>query len=91
MSLRTIVLSLGLALLAPAYGESVAIPVGQQGERSEISVPASGITMAEVEERYGAPTQKNAPVGDPPITSWRYDQYTVYFEHNRVIHSVLHR
>jgi hypothetical protein len=29
-------------------------------------------------------------VGDPPITRWVYDRFTVYFENDRVIHSVVH-
>jgi hypothetical protein len=52
--------------------------------------PAKGMSMAQVEARFGAPDTRMAPVGEPPITRWVYDQYTVYFEHQYVIHSVVH-
>jgi hypothetical protein len=57
-------------------------------------VPHRGMTMAQVEKRYGAPVEKMPTAGGdaprhPPINRWRYNGYTVYFERNRVIHSVV--
>jgi hypothetical protein len=57
-------------------------------------LPGRGMSMGEVEHRYGAPLDKLAPAGGdaprhPTINRWRYAGYTVYFERNRVIHSVL--
>ncbi len=54
-------------------------------------VPASGMSMQQVERRHGAPAQIMSPVGDPPITRWVYDDFIVYFEYDRVIHSVMRR
>ena len=45
--------------------------------------------MDEVKQRFGMPREMSSPVGDPPISRWIYDQYTVYFEYRCVIHSVL--
>lgn len=53
--------------------------------------PSNGMRMDEVERRFGAPSQRLAPVGDPPITRWVYPDFTVYFEHDRVIFSVINR
>ncbi|HEY6939843.1 hypothetical protein [Dokdonella sp.] len=58
------------------------------------NVPARGMTMGQVEKRFGAPVEKLAPAGGdtprhPTINRWRYDGYTVYFERNRVLHSVV--
>ena len=53
--------------------------------------PASGSTAQSVEATYGAPIAKKAAVGDPPISSWEYDGFVVFFEHDRVIHSVKKR
>ena len=53
--------------------------------------PVRGMTMAEVEARFGPPRLKRSPVGDPPITRWDYDSFSVYFEHQYVLHSVVHR
>ena len=59
-------------------------------ERMRRDLPENGLTKSEVKQRYGAPGERRAPVGEPPITRWVYDQYSVYFEHDLVIESVLH-
>jgi hypothetical protein len=53
--------------------------------------PQRGLHMDKVTQVYGQPMQLRAAVGDPPITRWVYDGYTVYFEHKHVIHSVISR
>ena len=53
--------------------------------------PTRGMTQARVESEYGAPMSKNAAVGDPPISSWEYQNMVVFFEYDRVIHAVLKR
>ena len=50
--------------------------------------PSRGMTMVRVEGRYGAPRVKQAAVGDPPISRWDYGDYVVFFEYDRVLHSV---
>jgi hypothetical protein len=44
--------------------------------------------MDQVEARYGAPVTRHPTVGTPPITRWDYPSFSVFFEHDRVIHSV---
>ena len=56
-----------------------------------IAMPERGMSMREVEAKYGAPLKKLPAVGKPPITRWVYPDYTVYFEYKYVIHSVLDR
>jgi hypothetical protein len=53
--------------------------------------PASGSTQETVEATYGAPNAKNIAVGEPPISSWEYDGFIVFFEYDRVIHAVKKR
>ena len=55
------------------------------------TVPTAGMTMEQVEQLLGPPKERLAPIGNPPITRWVYDAYTVYFEKQRVIHTVAHR
>ncbi len=43
-----------------------------------------------VEEKFGAPESIKGPVGEPPISVWEYSGYSVYFEYDLVIHTVLH-
>lgn len=52
------------------------------------SAPQRGENMVSVQNRLGAPLEKVAPVGKPPIERWVYRDFTVYFEGNYVIHSV---
>jgi hypothetical protein len=54
-----------------------------------VHTPRRGATMTEVEQTYGAPLEKLAPVGNPPISRWKYPDFTVYFEHQYVIHAVV--
>ena len=44
--------------------------------------------MAQVENRFGEPSQRVGAVGDPPISRWVYPQFVVYFEGSHVIHAV---
>ena len=87
--LRKSLLSL---LLAAAFGAAQADTLLLEGiqaaEATADSRPKSGATMEQVEARYGMPTEKVAPVGDPPIARWEYPGFTVFFEYDRVIHAV---
>jgi hypothetical protein len=57
--------------------------------RAETSArPSRGMTMKGVQDRFGAPVRAKSPVGDPPITTWEYSEFLVYFEYDRVIHAV---
>jgi hypothetical protein len=85
---------LGIALLCltahATLAEEVVIPVGQQGkDKASLATPQKGLTMEAVETTFGSPKSKTDPVGDPPISSWEYEYYRVYFESDRVIHTVL--
>ena len=58
-----------------------------------VAMPARGMTMAQVEARYGAPADRLDPRGGqtrawPTINRWRYPAFTVYFEKSRVIDAV---
>ncbi len=56
-------------------------------------LPARGMRMAEVERKFGAPTQRLEPRGGqsrkwPTIHRWTYPNFVVYFEKDRVIDAV---
>lgn len=79
-------------LSLPLVADEIIIPVGQQAvEKQGIERPTQGITKDQVQARYGEPQQWNDPVGEPPISSWEYENFVVYFEYDRVLHSVLKR
>lgn len=73
-----------------ANAENIRVPLGQQGEQNTtIERPSAGMTKAQVQQRFGEPASFKDAVGTPPISSWSYNNFTVYFEYDRVIHSVL--
>ena len=89
MPILRILLLLALGAAAPAMAETLATPAGSPASTADH--PSRGSTMATVQGRFREPTQRHATVGDPPITRWDYPQFSVYFEHDRVLHSVLVR
>jgi hypothetical protein len=56
----------------------------------KMALPKNGQTKAEIEKKFGAPVKRHQAVGDPPISRWDYDSYSVYFEYDLVLYSVLH-
>lgn len=57
------------------------------------ALPARGQSMAQVEARFGTPTQRLDPRGGqkrqwPTINRWSYPNFVVYFEKNKVIDAV---
>lgn len=53
--------------------------------------PRTGNSMAQVLTDFGDPKSVKDAIGEPPISRWIYPGYTVYFEHQHVIHVVVHR
>lgn len=93
-SLSMALLLLGLAGTAapPAHADNLLLQ--RVREERGMHLPARGLTMAQVERRYGAPLRRLAPRGggsarQPVIHRWEYSDYIVYFDRDRVIHSVL--
>jgi len=56
-----------------------------------IEIPAKGLSMKQVINKFGEPETKYKAVGQPPIIKWRYSNFTVYFESRWVINSVIHK
>ncbi len=48
-------------------------------------LPVTGSLMDTVAAEYGEPADKTLPIGQPPITRWIYDNFTVVFENDHVI------
>lgn len=71
----------------PSSAEQIKIFVGNQGEN--VSKPTTGMSKLQVKQQYGEPTAKERAVGQPPISTWQYTDFDVYFEYDHVIHSVV--
>lgn len=73
-------------------GDNLLMQRAQQGEA--MNLPKKGMSMADVERRFGQPTSKLDSRGggsakQPVINRWMYPGYIVYFERSHVIHTVL--
>jgi hypothetical protein len=92
---KTIPTTLALLLLAAsaAHADTLLLDGIEVDRQSLDARPKPGMSMTAVESAYGAPLERHSPVGgsvaeQPPITRWDYAAFSVYFEHERVIHAV---
>jgi hypothetical protein len=80
---------LALGALAPSAHAELLVIDGQVKVRAvDGPTPTRGMSMRSVEERFGAPENRAPAVGQPPITRWDYPGFSVYFENERVLHTV---
>ena len=63
-------------------------PIIKDIAKPTMALPTAGMSMASVTQKFGAPKTKHAAIGKPPITQWDYEQFSVYFEHRHVVHSI---
>ncbi|MGI9274720.1 MAG: hypothetical protein ACR2PT_07720 [Endozoicomonas sp.] len=77
--------------MAFATSKPLAIPVGSQSEelRRTLLLPERGQSMESVRNRLGDP-QAADTIGQPAITTWKYQDMTVYFEGTTVLRAVVH-
>jgi hypothetical protein len=83
----------GCALVGTAAADTVVVNEQVQVRESSVALPQRGLTMDDVEKRFGAPVTRHPTVGgaspqQPPITRWDYNGFAVVFERDRVVDSV---
>ena len=83
-----VILSGLLGLPALSHGEKLSIINAPANTTEGIQRPERGLTKQQVESFFGSPLERVDAVGEPPISRWVYDDRTVYFEYNSVIHVV---
>jgi hypothetical protein len=88
---RLLPLAAMLAFAGAASAETLLVDRVQQ--ESKAAMPTRGMSMAQVEARFGAPADRLDPRGGqkhqwPTINRWSYAAFTVYFEKNKVIDAV---
>jgi hypothetical protein len=81
-------------LLAVVFAGAVRAETFAEGDQvmvreSDITRPSRGMTMQAVEAKFGAPQERHGAVGEPPISRWDYHGFRVFFEKDRVIHTVV--
>lgn len=79
-----------LAVVSPSQAETIKIGVSKQSpEWQSVSRPPLGMKMDEVASQFGEPQQRHPAIGEPPISRWDYEKFSVYFEYQTVLHTVL--
>ena len=76
------------AVMPAPQNQSPKSEMPTEPSRFSVTLPGHGMTMTQVEEKFGAPLEKSPEVGDPPINRWVYNNFTVYFEYQYVINAV---
>ena len=89
-SIRLMAILFGL-FISSSLVQAETLLINSSQASASVDKPAAGMSMDKVLNRYGEPTTRAAAIGQPPITQWAYSGYTVYFEHQHVIHAVVIR
>jgi hypothetical protein len=89
------VLALVLAVLTgfaqPLELSADVLLIEEVRQADRLDVPGNGMTKEDVRARFGEPVKTHTAVGDPPITRWEYGRWSVYFEYEVVLFTVLHK
>jgi len=83
-----------LACSPPATADTLMLDVikaAPPNSGSGLLRPKIGLTQRQVMAKFGEPVSKDPAIGYPPISTWHYDEFSVYFEFEYVITSVVHR
>ena len=91
MTRMVLALILGLIALPAFVGTANAdvLLIEEVRQADSMQLPANGMNKSEVRSAYGDPGTTHAPVGNPPITRWDYANWSVYFEYDLVLFTVL--
>jgi len=81
----------GLAVAQEVRGDVLLV---ERVREEPANLPGRGMSMSQVEARFGAPSDRLDPRGGqkrqwPTINRWTYPAFTVYFERNKVIDVVM--
>ena len=94
-SLRFAVIALSLAVLVTGPANADVLLMDSIQSAPQINTPQTGMSMDSVRSSFGSPATEHPAVStdrgpqQPPITRWDYDGYSVFFEYDKVVHSVI--
>jgi hypothetical protein len=89
MVLALMVIVIGLS--SPGSPRADVLLIEEVRQAGKMELPLNGTSRAEVRSRYGDPVKTHSAVGDPPISRWDYGSWSVYFEYDLVLFTVLHK
>jgi hypothetical protein len=88
---KSVLAAFGLAcglVLSPAFAQNLQMADAPSAQ-ARPETPTRGMSKAQVEQKFGTPSERVAAVGKPPISSWVYPGFIVYFEYDLVLHAVV--
>ena len=82
--------ALAAAAIAPMTVQADTLLIDRVEAEKALPLPTRGLSMSDIEARYGAPEERLDPRGGqssqwPVINRWVYPSFIVYFEKNHVI------
>jgi hypothetical protein len=80
-----------MTMVPPGTATADVLLIEEVRQSDRMELPDNGISKADVKARFGDPVNTHNPVGDPPITRWDYSGWSVYFEYDLVLFTVLHK
>lgn len=84
-----VLLLAGTIHIQSSSAEEIRIPIGEQSKtQPAVDMPAKGMSKERVKSLFGEPLEEVPAKGQPPISRWKYQEFTVYFDSNTVIHCV---
>ncbi len=87
-----ILLALAMGLLSAVNAQNLDLSGSDRSSTFDrLGKPTRGMTQESVQANFGSPKSTIAAVGEPPISRWEYADFVVFFEYERVIHSVTTR
>ena len=72
----------------PTQQSQTSVSLIAQAATANVNAPRNNMTQTAVRKAFGDPQVEIPAVGNPPISRWRYADFVVYFERDRVIISV---
>ncbi len=89
MAVAIILIFAGMLVTSPVSAEerNDRLRIHPDADQADITLPRRSMDQDDVREAFGEPSDIRGPVGDPPITRWDYGEFTVYFEHDLVLHA----
>jgi hypothetical protein len=96
MKLRSRALPLVAVLALSGAASAETLLIDRVEQEPSMAMPARGMSMDQVQARFGAPADRLDPRGGqkhqwPTINRWSYPAFTVYFEKNKVIDAVANK
>ena len=88
-AIKRICLILTLATALSAQADTLLLEGISMDSTTATERPRRGMSMDNVEARYGAPSARVSAIGTPPISRWEYPSFVVYFEYDHVVHAAV--